>query len=384
MPGWNLRDKKGCDLPGQTGVSGPVVQLRVLAENIIDDSSGKMASELGFESWDEVFVEIPWARKLSLERGTAAENQTENHQNAKKTKGGSGLASKPGKVEESKNQLRRMIYINAYNGDEYQNWSQGENNKCDSNEPDFSGRKRSGSDFSEWQMGKDNVQTDAENYRRDRSTLFETAKIEETAYDTLGKPKGSADAVDFFSYGINTALRSIAAAEKSGDSTFTYLYTAHPDKHMHTLGVEHDEVKNVVRGIEREVERFWRVLGDREALLSGCFDTDFESRSGNKERLDASIVVTADHGHITVRPEDMIVLPDSILACLEYANVGVWGTVSDVELCVLLFKFVCRLICLIFVKLIVIARKRVDMHIYIAELVFKICSDNAGKHIRCY
>ena len=104
------------------------------------------------------------------------------------------------------------------------------------------------------------------------TTLFETAKIEETTYETLGKPEGLNAAIEYFRHGINVALDSIANAERSGESTFVYLYTAHPDKHMHALGVEHEEVRRVVTGIEGEVERFWRILGDREMLLSGEYN----------------------------------------------------------------------------------------------------------------
>mmetsp|Transcript_25519 Transcript_25519/g.53570 ORF Transcript_25519/g.53570 Transcript_25519/m.53570 type:complete len:620 (+) Transcript_25519:87-1946(+) len=308
MPGWNLRDKKGCDLPGQNCVAGPVVQLRVLAEHIIDDSSGKLASETGFQSWDDVFVEVPWARKIYVDKN----------------------ACRP-EIQEKNKIKRKMIYINAYNGDDYQNWSQGDNGteRSDKSEGN-NGRKRSASDFSEWQIGNENFQSETQRHQQHHSTLFETAKIEETAYDTLGTPKGSADAIKFFRDGVDSALSSIANAEKNGDFTFTYLYTAHPDKHMHSLGVEHDEVKNVVQGIESEIERFWRILGDRELLLMGKYDSNsvdlYIPSTEESKRIDASIIVTADHGHITIPPEDMMTLPDDILACLEYANVGVWGT----------------------------------------------------------
>eukprot|EP00434_Breviolum_minutum_P044219 symbB.v1.2.039472.t1/scaffold6586.1/size16854/1 len=41
--------------------------------------------------------------------------------------------------------------------------------------------------------------------------------------------------------------------------------------------------------------------------------------------LDATLLVTADHGHVTVEPNEMIALPQRLLDCLEYANVGVHG-----------------------------------------------------------
>ncbi|KAL7530103.1 hypothetical protein ACHAXR_004983 [Thalassiosira sp. AJA248-18] len=318
MPGWNLRDKKGCDLPGNQDTASPPVQLLVLSDHIRDARSGELASSMGFETWDEVFVEKPWARKhrTSEESGMGNDHHQQSRQQQQTTK------------------RRRMIYVNAYNGDDYQNWSQGNNN----NE---SKRKHSSSDatdFSSWFIGDDDTahQKDGNKnspHNNSQSTLFETAKIEETAYETLGEPEGSTDAIEYFRQGVDIALGSIATAEKAGDSTFIYLYTAHPDKHMHALGVEHEEVRKVVRGIEREVERFWRILCDREVLLSGeyevinneCNDTEPALDSNKPGTVDAAVVVTADHGHITVHENDMVVLPKNIADLLEYANIGVHG-----------------------------------------------------------
>jgi len=299
MPGWNLRDKKGCDFPGsQDAAASQPVQLLVLSDHIRDARSGKHASEMGFESWDDVFLEVPWARKLSSE----PEHLKSASEKTKRTQ---------------TNNRRRMIYVNAYNGDDYQNWSQGANNEDKRKQSDAT-------DFSAWFIGDDNAQKDGTIPPRSHSTLFETATIEETAFETLGKPEGSMAAVEYFRQGINVALGSIAKAEKHGESTFVYLYTAHPDKHMHALGVEHEEVRKVVRGIEGEVERFWRVLGNRETLLSGDYDVD-ESNSYESSAVDAAVVVTADHGHITVYENDMVELPKNILDLLEYACIGVHG-----------------------------------------------------------
>ena len=41
--------------------------------------------------------------------------------------------------------------------------------------------------------------------------------------------------------------------------------------------------------------------------------------------MDVAVVVTADHGHVTVSATDMVPLPDNILELLEYACVGVHG-----------------------------------------------------------
>ena len=65
---------------------------------------------------------------------------------------------------------------------------------------------------------------------------------------------------------------------------------AHPDKHMHALGVEHEEVTKVVRGIECEVERFWKVLSNRDLLMSGQYHDDInqqtESNSSTNDETD--------------------------------------------------------------------------------------------------
>jgi len=315
MPGWNLRDKKGCDLPGSQNKedNSQPVQLLVLSDRIRDARSGDLASDRGFKTWDEVFVEVPWARHISSP----------------------GLGTQPQRNPTLN--TRKMIYVNAYNGDEFQNWVQGEEDTTDSQR----GSASAATDFSSWFIGETKIQNQNTLRSRHASSLFETAKIEETASHTLGKPRGSAEALRYFRHGIDVALSRIAKAEREGDSTFIYLYTAHPDKHMHALGVEHEEVKKVVRGIEAEVERFWRVLGRRELLLSGDYadaegncDKEPTSISNESRTVDAAVLVTADHGHITVHEDDMMVLPKNITELLEYACVGVHGKVS----CIVLHK----------------------------------------------
>ena len=284
MPGWDLRDKSGCDFPDSP--AGQPAHLRCLAESIVDVRSGRPAEEVGFggSDWDNIFVEKPWAKQIA--------DQTLPR--------------------------RRMIYINAYNGDEYQEWGQGKGKKADMKvnkvEEELPSRKRKasldgGSDFSTWQMGRPRgpsmdqgvpVQEDEE--------WFDAVKIEETAFDTLGKPEGYQDAISFFRDGAKAAMDHVLQAERDNVSSFVYLYTAHPDKHMHSLGVESVEVGRVVRGIEKEIQHMW---------------SSMENQSDG--RLDCALVVTADHGHVTVKPDEMVQLPANIVACLEYANVGAWG-----------------------------------------------------------
>ena len=67
-------------------------------------------------------------------------------------------------------------------------------------------------------------------------------------------------------------------------------------------------------------------------LLSGLYydhndneSKETESRSYESGGVDAAVIVTADHGHITVHANDMVLLPKDILDLLEYACIGVHG-----------------------------------------------------------
>ena len=130
------------------------------------------------------------------------------------------------------------------------------------------------------------------------------ADIEETAAETLGQPEGSATAVEQFAKACAIVRDHVHAAERDGRSSYSYIYTAHPDKHMHALGAEHDEVKRVVVGLDAELRELWE---------------------NGLAQYDATLVISADHGHMTVRPENMVVLQEELLDCLEYANIGVHG-----------------------------------------------------------
>lgn len=134
-------------------------------------------------------------------------------------------------------------------------------------------------------------------------TSADAVKLMETVMDTLGQPKGSADAVAFFAEGLQKAVKVVKDAEEAGERSYTYIYTAHPDKHMHALGVEHKEIRNILEGFNQQVEKAWDMLSS----------------------LDVALIVTADHGHVSVQPSDMALLPDSMLNCLEYANIGCHG-----------------------------------------------------------
>eukprot|EP00439_Symbiodinium_sp_Y106_P071651 s299_g12.t3 len=219
LPGWELRDQKGCEFPGAAGV-GPI-QLTILDQVVRDMRTRKPVSDLGFDATD-IYIRKPWVAQ--------------------------GESS------------RRMKFVNAYNGTEFTNWYQDKH--CSS-----------------------------------------VMNIPETALETLGQPEGSQKAVEFFNAGVDAVISSVTESEEEGWQSYVYLYTAHPDKHMHQLGVEHPEVTAVMTGIDKGLSRLWEHL----------------------RKLDATLIVTADHGHVTVKPEEMVVLPDDLLNCLEYANVGVHG-----------------------------------------------------------
>ena len=77
-----------------------------------------------------------------------------------------------------------------------------------------------------------------------------TSDIGETSSETLGKPEGSHRAIEMFHEGVDAVLRNLDDADSRGVATFTQLYTAHPDKHMHALGVEHTQVMAARRACE--------------------------------------------------------------------------------------------------------------------------------------
>jgi hypothetical protein len=169
---------------------------------------------------------------------------------------------------------RRRIYVSAYQGTDFTNWGQG--------------------------------------------GTHDPYRIAETSRETLGTPEGSAQAVAAFREGVDTVLRGVRDAEREGRQSYAYLYTAHPDKHMHPLGVEHPEVGKVLMGLDQEVERLWSGLSGDDVAGAGA------GQEG-PPALDCTLLVTADHSHITVAPEDMVTLPEELAECLEYANIGVHG-----------------------------------------------------------
>ncbi|KAL7551038.1 hypothetical protein ACHAWF_014241 [Thalassiosira exigua] len=114
--------------------------------------------------------------------------------------------------------------------------------------------------------------------------------------------------------GIDVALESVAGVERTRDTAVVYLSAARPDRRCRALGVERDEAAKAARGIEREVERFRRVLLQcRDAPSSGENDAvEIDDRGSEWNRsdaspADASVVVTADPGHIAVEHGDMTV-----------------------------------------------------------------------------
>ena len=61
---------------------------------------------------------------------------------------------------------------------------------------------------------------------------------------------------------------------------------------------------HILRGFDERLRKLWtETLADR----------------------DAALVITADHGAISVLPEQMVVLPTHLVECLEYANIGIFG-----------------------------------------------------------
>jgi len=125
-----------------------------------------------------------------------------------------------------------------------------------------------------------------------------------SAAEVVGTAEGSSAALRYIDDAMRHVSERLAEAEREGWSTFTYVYTAHPNKDMHALGVDHPEVSALIKGLDARLARLW---------------------SNDLVPLDASLVVTADHGHISVPPGNMVTLPAHLIECLEYANIGIYG-----------------------------------------------------------
>mmetsp|Transcript_33097 Transcript_33097/g.54659 ORF Transcript_33097/g.54659 Transcript_33097/m.54659 type:complete len:576 (+) Transcript_33097:96-1823(+) len=292
VPGWDLREVMGCDYPGDPVAD--TVQLRVLAPKITNLRTGAPTT---YPSIDDVFVAKPWARAIRQNRA-----------------------------------LRRMMYINAYNGDEFPSWYQGTTTAAGTDNQEESHENRTASvttDFSAWQMAgsNDDPTDDVTTRTYDGRDPFEAVKIHETAQETLGEPEGSKAAIQFFADGVDASLSAIANVQELGQKSFHYIYTAHPDKHMHALGTNHPEVAAVVQGINDQVERLCHSLSNRSTFLQkyGKNNGAAGDSEDSSSAMDVSIIITADHGHITVSPDEMIQLPSNVIECLEYANIGVHG-----------------------------------------------------------
>ena len=76
--------------------------------------------------------------------------------------------------------------------------------------------------------------------------------------------------------GVNSAAKHIS---ESDGKTFTYLYSSRVDSQAHMYGMSRPEVSHALREVEREVERFANLVGDK-----------------------ARIVITADHGFLDAPP----------------------------------------------------------------------------------
>eukprot|EP01062_Namystynia_karyoxenos_P005263 TRINITY_DN11865_c0_g2_i1.p1 TRINITY_DN11865_c0_g2~~TRINITY_DN11865_c0_g2_i1.p1 ORF type:complete len:536 (+),score=169.60 TRINITY_DN11865_c0_g2_i1:79-1608(+) len=160
-------------------------------------------------------------------------------------------------------------------------------------------------DFSEWQVGARSVPTwDSATGAPQLRDACRMLPIPETSTADMGTQKGVDEAIAAFSEGCGKIRDAVAAADRAGLPSYTYLYTAHPDKHMHPLGVDHWTVRDVVRGFDRTIQKLWEDLAGK----------------------DVAMMVIADHGHISVAPADQVRLPGNLRALLEYANLGVHGT----------------------------------------------------------
>ena len=131
--------------------------------------------------------------------------------------------------------------------------------------------------------------------------------------DTLGTPEGPERAVRYFGDACEKVLENLRDAGPGPEKTFHYIYTAHPDKHMHHLGVEHESVGACVRGIDAHVEKLCKGL---------------EAEIWRKHGKKCALLLTADHGHVTSAGlgRELVEFPQEIAdRFLVYCNVGATG-----------------------------------------------------------
>jgi len=192
-------------------------------------------------------------------------------------------------IENSANEPRKKNYISAYLKSEWNHYAQNSDPSRDPVSKDLAD-----------EQGTDKV---CEN--------ITCSDIQEIALDTLRKPEGPQKALEYFSDAVDKALKILRKDHLDKRKTFTYIYTAHPDKHMHRLGTEHESITQIVQGLDAQLARLWN--GVKEIVK--------DSGSCGK----ATLFVTADHGHVTVKSADLVTLPESLTQYLSYANVGGTG-----------------------------------------------------------
>lgn len=245
-PGWDLRDQMGCEYPGEPvrdakEAPSGPVQIRVLHKAPTDMRTGAHLYEMGFDA-ETIYAATPWA------------NPRESS--------------------------RRMFFVNAYNRTEFPIWYRGD-------------------------MGPAPTMDECAADIGCSAAETVVGHIDEINAAELGTRACVEHAVDEYGKACDQVLQHATKWDRAGERTYSYIYTAHPDKHMHALGAEHACVGDVVRGLNEKLE----------ALVTSL------QRAG----LDAALVISADHGHVTVQPEHMVVLNWEQLCCLEYANIGVHG-----------------------------------------------------------
>jgi len=243
IPGWELRDQKLCEYPGE-----PVnpVQIRVLHKDLWDLRTNQPLRDFGFAE-DDVFFAKSWSAQGQAALSSGAPL---------------GLPVP----------TRHMLFVSAYVGTGFTNFAQGKfNSACERC-----------------------VSLDAK---------FALALIGETAVETLRQPEGPKMAGEHFQKGVDTVLENLKKVGQ--EATYSCLYTAHPDKHMHELGVEHASICEIVRQFDLEIQRLWTELQKLEGKVA--------------------LFVTADHGHVTVGVDELVVIPKEVEETLEYACVGATG-----------------------------------------------------------
>jgi len=318
-PGWDLRDQLRVEYPNEAGkypenLCHPV-QLTVLDAAVANYRAARGPE--GGPAPESRSLAAQWGREIAAEvarDGGAESTQTHSRNEAMKRI----FVADPAVCHRDRTG-REVLYISAYEKSEFSRFTRAEfSGRAESHPGAVDGTAAPGATLHRAGPGDradppEALEPATEGQLEDGccDNIASASMAEVFGRGTLESPEGPAKAVAALRDAVDQAIQRVRKAEGGGKRTFTYIYTAHPDKHMHALGVEHAHVREVVRGFDRELARLWAAVS---------------AADGARGAPNVCLLVTADHGHITVdTARDMVLLPDDVTPFLDYACVGAKG-----------------------------------------------------------